>query len=124
MNKNNVKNMVNKLGVEVSAIIMMVLVCATIVGSVFTVIMVADYMGYEFKAPGVVGIENWEHGHAMCDGLPEKDLEWTNGWDGKPIFYTYVMNGVTYTVNGGHLGDHQARMLVEKAEKHCAQYLK
>ena len=71
---------------------------------------------------GVVKVEGWAHGVAVCHSA---DSEYN-----EPITtisdegHMWVRNGIMYAVSNGHLGDSELSELVVLAGSVCSQYQK
>jgi hypothetical protein len=100
-------------------------VCVIVVLAMITVLWFATS-----EREGIVAIDGWGHGVALCQGQDAPDQEmvtqppsWFNrtfGTEGG--FHTWQTDGVYYLVNYGHMGDGQVSELVSLAKQHCGQY--
>ena len=70
---------------------------------------------------GVVAVEGYAHGVALCNGEPGQDEEMVTQ-EGE--YHMWMENGVLYIINYGHLEDKEVDMLKALATSVCAQYHK
>lgn len=77
------------------------------------------------SAKGIVALDGYKHGVALCQGGEDIQAEIIfSGWDNKtPVGWSWRKDGVFYTINWGYKNDVRTEELVVLAEQHCAQYL-
>ena len=86
---------------------------------VFTIIGSGILALINYTAPGIVAIEGYSHAVAICEFKDGRNHEMEQV---KDVMYTWVDQGVMYTVNWDHLDDQEVKQLEVKADSECAQF--
>ena len=91
--------------------------CKLFTASVITLtVIVLSILVY--TPEGIIGLDDWEHGVAMCEYKDDVSMEMVDIKGG----HMWTDMGITYVVNSGHLDDIEMIELTNVAHRVCAQY--